>query len=127
MQRQIRRNFDIGLTGLGIGIILCAVILGGSLDIVVQLPMALIGVLIMEAGVWRISTKLFPSERRYTGLRSEGDHMVELIRELNAAAIAKETGQEDAKRFQETLQEMHDSVLKMAELAAREDGKSRSA
>lgn len=123
MQRHIRRNIDYCLTGLGIGIILCAVVLGASLEIVVQLPMALIGVLIMEAGVWRITTRLFPNERHYTGLRSEGDHMIELIRELNSAAIAKETGQEDAKRFQETLQAMHDSVTKMSELAARNDGK----
>ena len=123
MQRHIRRNFDYCLTGLGIGIIFCAVILGASLDIVVQLPMALIGVLIMEAGVWRITTKLFPNERQFNGLRSEGDHMIELIRELNSAAIAKETGQEDARRFQETLQAMHDSVVKMSELAARDDGK----
>ncbi len=122
MQRHIRRNFDMGLTGLGIGIILCAVILGGSLDIIVQLPMALTGVLIMEAGVWRISTRLFPNERRYSGLRAEGDRMMELIRELNVAAIAKETGKEDARRFQDTLQAMHDSVSKMSELAAREDG-----
>ena len=124
MRRQIRRNFDYCLTGLGVGIIIVAVILGGSLDIRAQLPIALIGVLIMEAGVWRISTKLFPNERRYNGLRAEGDNMIELIRELNSAAIARETGQEDAKRFQETLQAMHDSVVKMAELAARDDGKS---
>jgi len=124
MQRQIRRNLDVCLTGLGVGIIICAVILGGSLDIRAQLPMALIGVLIMEAGVWQITTRLFPNERKFGGLRTEGDHMIALIRELNAAAIAKETGQEDAKRFQETLQAMHDSVLKMAELAAQQDGKS---
>ena len=124
MRRQIRRNFDICLTGLGVGIIIVAVILGGSLDIRVQLPIALLGVLIMEAGVWRISTKLFPNERRYNGLRAEGDNMIELIRELNSAAIGRETGQEDARRFQETLQAMHDSVVKMAELAAEEGGKS---
>lgn len=33
MKRSIRRNIDIALTGLGIGIIFSAVILGGSLDI----------------------------------------------------------------------------------------------
>ena len=123
MKRSIRRNIDIALTGLGIGIIFSAVILGSSLDIRAQLPIALIGVLFMEAGVWGLSAKLFPSERRYSRLREEGDRMIELIRELNAAAIAKDTGAEDAKRFQETLQQMHDSVTKMSELAALEDGK----
>lgn len=76
----------------------------------------------MEAGVWGLSAKLFPSERRFSRLRDEGDRMIELTRELNAAAIAKDTGAEDAKRFQDTLQQMHDSVMKMSELAALEDG-----
>ena len=124
MKRSVRRNIDIALTGLGIGIIFSAVILGGSLDIRAQLPIALVGVLIMEAGVWGLSAKLFPSERRFLKLREEGDRMIGLIRELNAAAIAKDTGAEDAKRFQDTLQKMHDSVLTMSELAAIEDSNS---
>ncbi|MEQ8312974.1 MAG: hypothetical protein RL839_14280 [Gammaproteobacteria bacterium] len=121
MNRKLKRQLDIGLTALGIGIIFSAVILGASLEIEAQLPLALLGVLLMEAGVWGLSTKLFPNERRYSSLRSEGDRMIELIRELNHAAISQSTGQEDAKRFQATLQEMHDSVVKMSELAAKED------
>lgn len=121
MNRKLKRQLDIGLTALGIGIIFSAVILGASLEIEAQLPLALLGVLMMEAGVWGLSTKLFPSERRYSSLRSEGDRMIQLIRELNHAAIGQSTGQEDAKRFQATLQEMHESVVKMSELAAKED------
>ena len=30
--------------------------------------------------------------------------------------------QEDAKRFQATLQQMHDSVIRMSDLAGKEDG-----
>ena len=122
MKRNIKRQFDLGLTGLGIAVIFSAVILGGSLEVEAQLPLALIGVLLMEAGVWGLSSKLFPNERKYSMLRDEGDNMIALIRELNHAAIAKSTGQEDAKRFQATLEKMHDSVVKMADLAAREDG-----
>lgn len=122
MKRNLRRSIDIALTGLGIGIIFSAVILRGSLDITAQLPLALLGVLLMEAGVWGLSTKLFPNERRYSKLRDEGDAMIQLIRELNNAAIAQATGQEDAKRFQTTLQQMHDSVIRMSELAGKEDG-----
>jgi len=122
VKRNIKRQFDLGLTGLGIAVIFSAVILGGSLEVEAQLPLALIGVLLMEAGVWGLSSKLFPNERKYSMLRDEGDNMIALIRELNHAAIAKSTGQEDAKRFQATLEKMHDSVVKMADLAAREDG-----
>lgn len=121
MNRNIKRQFDLGLTGLGIAIIFSAVILGGSLEVQAQLPLALLGVLLMEAGVWGLSTKLFPNERRFTSLREEGDHMISLIRELNSAAIAQSTGEEDAKRFQATLEKMHESVMKMSELADKAD------
>ena len=122
MKRNLRRNLDIALTGLGIGIIFSAVVLGGSLEVSIQLPLALLGVLLMEAGVWGLSSKLFPNERRYLLLRSEGDKMVDLIRELNHSAIAQATGKEDAKRFQATLQKMHDSVVQMSDLAGKESG-----
>lgn len=121
MKRNLRRNADLLLTGLGAAVIFTAVILGGTIDIVVQLPMALVGVLLMEAGVWGLSAKLFPSERRYNRLRQEGDRMIHLIRELNSAAIAKDTGQEDAKRFQQTMEAMHESVIRMSKLAGVAD------
>ncbi len=117
MKRNIRRNIDAGLTGLGIAVIFSSIILGTSLDIRAQMPIALLGVLLMEAGIWGLASKLVPNQRKYTGLRSEGDNMLQLIRELNAAAIAKERGEEDSKRFQETLAAMHESVLKMSTLA----------
>jgi len=46
--------------------------------------------------------------------------MLNLIRELNSAAIAKDRGIEDAKRFQDTLALMHESVTRMSEIAAQE-------
>jgi len=120
LKRNIRRSIDASLTGLGIAVIFSAIILGASLDIRAQLPIALVGVLLMEAGIWGLSSKFVPSQRKYTKLRSEGDNMLQLIRELNAAAIAKERGEEDSKRFQETLAAMHDSVIKMSGLASVE-------
>jgi len=68
------------------------VLLSSSLDIQQQLPLALIGVLLMEAGVWGLSSKGFPNERRYIDLREEGDNIIELIRKLNAAAVGGEKG-----------------------------------
>lgn len=120
MKKSIRRNIDIGLTAVGIAVVFTAIILGTSLDVRAQMPIALIGVLLMEAGVWGLSAKLVPNQRKYTSLRDEGDRMLDLIRELNSAAIAKEIGTEDAKRFQQTLEAMHSSVLKMSELASVE-------
>lgn len=110
----------MGLTAVGIAVVFSSIILGSSLDVRVQMPIALIGVLLMEAGIWGLSARFVPNQRKYTSLRDEGDKMLDLIRELNSAAIAKERGTEDAKRFQQTLEAMHSSVLKMSELASTE-------
>ena len=120
MKRNIRRSIDAGLTGLGIAVVFSSIILGSSLDIRAQLPIALIGVLLMEAGIWGLASRFVPNQRKYTKLRSEGDKMLDLIRELNAAAISKDRGDEDAKRFQETLAAMHESVVRMSGLASVE-------
>lgn len=117
MKRNIRRHIDAGLTGVGIAVVFSSIILGTSLDIRAQMPIALLGVLLMEAGIWGLASRFVPNQRKYTKLRGEGDNMLHLIRELNAAAIAKERGEEDSKRFQETLAAMHDSVIKMSGLA----------
>ena len=126
MRRKVRRSIDVVLTGLGISVVFGAVLLGESLSIEVQMPLAILGVMLMEAGVWGLSTKILPSDRRYTALRSEGDQVMALVRELNSAAIAKDRGVEDAKRFQSVLEEMHNSVTRMAELASMEDGTKAS-
>ena len=122
MRRNIRRGTNAGLTGLGIGIIFTAVLISSALTLQMQLLLALIGVLLMEVGVWGLSRKLFPNERRYTELREEGDSIIQLIRQLNAAAVARDQGADADDRFQSTLAEMHDSVKRMAELASRENG-----
>jgi len=120
LKKNIRRNIDLALTAVGIAVVFSAIILGTSLNVRAQMPIAIIGVLLMQAGIWGLSAKFIPNQRRYTNLREEGDRMLDLIRELNAAAIAKEIGTEDAKRFQRTLEAMHSSVLKMSELASDE-------
>ena len=54
-------------------------------------------------------------------LREEGDHFLGLIRVLNAAAVARDEGQEDDARFREARAQMHTSVERMAELAGQEE------
>ncbi|MCH7817146.1 MAG: hypothetical protein IIC60_11315 [Proteobacteria bacterium] len=121
MSRKIRRNANIAFTGLGVGIIITALLLGSWLGLGLQLPLALFGVLIMEGGLWGFSGKMLPSERRFTALRNEADNILRLVRQLNAAGIAATKGTEDDERFQATLEEMHNSVRLMARLATQED------
>lgn len=126
MKRNIRRSIDAVLTLAGILVIFGSVFFANTIGVQALFLLVLFGVLIMEIGVWRLSSRLLPSERKFSLLREEGDNMITLIRELHASAIAKDRGEEDAKRFQQTLASMHDSVVRMAELAAHQDDDSKA-
>ena len=122
MARKYRRIIDTLLTGSGIGLIFTAVLFSGSLTLQLRMPLALLGVLLMEAGVWGLSNKFLPNERRFTGLREEGDNMLDLMRALCAAAVARDKGNEDDTRFQKTMESMHDSVNRMVAIASQDSG-----
>jgi len=120
LKRNIRRSFEIALTILGILIIFGSVLFANDFSLQTQFLLVVFGVLLMEVGVWGLSSHIMPNQRRFVLLRGEGDHMMNLIRELNAAAISKDRGIEDSKRFQDTLALMHDSVARMSEIAGQE-------
>lgn len=120
MKRNIRRSFEIVGTLIGVLVIFGSVLFANDIGVQLQFMMVLCGVLIMEIGVWGLSSHLLPNDRKFTSLRNEGDRMIELIRELNSAAIARNLGKEDAERFQRTLAEMHESVERMSEIAGQQ-------
>ena len=120
VKRKIRRGIEIALPILGMGIIFGSVLFGPN-NLQLQVLLVLIGVLILEAGVWGLTGGILPNERRYLALREEGDHFLGLIRVLNAAAVARDEGQEDDARFREARAQMHTSVERMAELAGQDD------
>ena len=119
VKRKLRRVLEIALPVLGMGVIFGSV-LWGSNSLQLQVLFVLFGILILEAGVWGLASRLLPNERRYLGLRDEGDHFIGLIRDLNAAAVARKKGDEDDGSFQNTLEQMHGSVERMAELAGED-------
>ena len=120
MKRKIRRVLEIALPVVGMGIIFLSVLFGASISLQLQVLYVLFGVLILEAGVWGLANKLLPNERRYLGLREEGDHFIGLIRKLNVAAIAKKEGTGDDGRYRDALEQMHASVERMGELAGQD-------
>lgn len=124
MKRKIRRGIEAVLTIIGIILVFGSVLFAQGTGVYIQFMIVLVGVMVMEIGVWGLSSRLIPSERKYLRLRSEGDRMIELIRELNNAALARDRGEEGTKQFQATLAEMHESVVRMSELAARKEIKS---
>jgi len=118
MRRKIRSAIQIALPLLGMGTIFASVVFVSRDHLQSQVILVLIGILILEAGVWDLTKGLLPSERRDLALREEGDHFIELIRALNAAAIARNAGLEDDARFLDTQSQMHASVERMGKLAS---------
>jgi hypothetical protein len=121
VERTIRRNTNLVLTVFGIGVVFGSVLLARSWPVQLQMLPVIIGVLLMEAGVWGLASKLLPNQRVYSGLRMEGDHILSLIRKLNGVAVAKELGIDNNRQFERTLEEMHMSVTRMADLAGKPD------
>jgi len=119
LKRNLRRSIDIGLTITGVIIIFGSILYGAYISLEQQLMQVIVGVMLMEAGVWRLSNKILHTDRSYTDLREEGDYIIKLIRELNAAALVRDKGEEDDGQFQIVLEEMHSSVERMSELAGR--------
>ncbi len=120
MKRKIRHVTKVGLPVLGTVIIFLSVLTQYPEDVQAQLGVMVIGVLLIEAGVWGLALQILPDERCYLDLRKELDHMIELTRALNGAAIAAGVTRADDESFRGTLARMHASVDRMAELAGQE-------
>lgn len=126
MKRRLRKAIEFGLPIVGMLIVFGSLLFVPSNLLQIQVFVVLIGVLILEAGVWGLTTGILPNERRYISLREEGDHFLVLIRGLNQAAVEKNRkGQASTEEFREAVSLMHASVERMASVAGdeREDEK----
>jgi hypothetical protein len=80
--------------------------------------LVLLGLVLIEAGVWRITQSLFPNEREYRPLRKETDYFVTLVRRLNRASLTARRGSPAADtELDRVHDEMHHSVDRMLRLA----------
>jgi hypothetical protein len=116
--RGLRRAVDIGLPVLGIIIVLAGVLF--VYELYAQLAVVVLGLLLIEAGVWQLANPLLPSERRYGALRSEVDDFIGLVRRLNTAALASRSDAGDAAaaaEFERLREQLHASVERMAAFA----------
>ena len=122
--RKLRQAVDAGLPILGTVIVFLAVILLSDQQLTLRIVIVLIGLLMIDAGIWKLTHPLLPNERRYTGLRKEVDDFIQVVRRLNAEAL--EAGQSPAGRetVQRTVREMHAAVDRMEQLAGKADGAS---
>ena len=125
---RIARVLDSGLPTLGVAIVLSAVMLGGGGWGAIWL--AVIGLLMVEAGVWRLGSRIV-HERRYRPLRREVERFIGLARELHhASAAVDERGDEDARqRLDGAVASLRKSLDRMVQVAAKteEDLKAEEA
>jgi hypothetical protein len=116
--RSIRRFSQFLLTALGASIVFYAVyVVEPTRE---RLLYAALGLVIMEIGIWQVSTFLFPNERAFKPLRKETDFFLKLVRRMNRAALAAERGSENAAEEMDRVQEeMYHSIERMRQLAGQ--------
>jgi len=109
---SLRANLDQMLTIIGVVFIVVPVTLLS--ESWTPLLTALVGVVLMGIGVWRLGTRLLPDRRTYVGLRSEVDDFIGLVRRLNEHAVS---GEHEA--MEKLSEEMKASVDRMLVLAGQ--------
>lgn len=97
----------------GVLLILGPLILVESLTL--QVVIVLVGILMIEAGVWGLASNFLPDARTYIRLREETEIFLEQVRALNEAAIE---GEEVAVERQR--ERMHDQVDRITDAAGIE-------
>ncbi len=119
--RKLRKFIDNVLPICGVGIILGAVLF--MRDMQGQVTVVVLGIFMIQIGVWKLSTQLLPSDRQYNALRIEGDQFLGLIRQLNAMALAVKAEEvpENLQAFEAAQEAMRQSVERMAKVAGKTD------
>ena len=127
--RTIRKAVELGMPIVGMITVFAAVLLIPPPNLQVQLVTVLIGVLLIEAGVWGLTNPFLPNERQFLSLREEVDDFIDLVRLLNKAAVDRRIHTENAEgangTFEEALADLHSSVRRMGQLAGVETGEAK--
>ncbi len=123
--RQFRRLIHLLVPAVGMALVIGAVLFGEQLA--VQLFLVVAGLLLTEAGLWRLADPILPDERKYIALRVETDHFTTLVRQLNAAALDVDGGDPTGPQLalDEVRTEMHRSVDRMVGFAGKTPEEAR--
>lgn len=114
--RRIRSAFHIALTLAGILVVLYAVT--EVTESYERMLFAALGLVLVQAGIWRVTQSIFPDERNFGPLRRETDYFITLVRKLNRTALRAQRGVEGADEdLDQVHAEMHHSVDRMRRLA----------
>lgn len=120
--RAIRKAVDLGLPIIGVVLVLAAVIFFFQ-NLYLQIAIVLVGLVLIEAGIWNLASPILPSERKYIALRNEVDDFIKLVRRLNKATLelAGDPQPHNRARLLQVRDEMLHSVRRMETYAGRED------
>ena len=121
---RLRRAVNIALTLVGIAVVFLSAILVPDFNLPLRLAGILAGILMIEAGVWNLTSPLLPSERSYNELRREVRSFISRVPELNEVALEHRQRPTEAsrERFQALVDDLHASVDRMAEVAGMAEG-----
>jgi hypothetical protein len=87
-----------------------------------QIVIALVGLLMVQAGIWKLTQPLLPDDRGYKALRGEVDTFLHLVRDLNREAIdINAAGQFTSPRYEAIQLQMIESVNRMPAVAGKTD------
>lgn len=112
---SFRSFIDLSLAMVGVTAIVAPVVLLSPSWGPILMVMA--GALLVGAGNFRLGSRLLPDRRTYVGLRSEVEDFIELVRRLNAKALAG-----DSDGIEEMRTQMKVSVDRMVSLAGDTEG-----
>lgn len=120
--RKLRKAIELGLPILGVVLVLAAVLFFFQ-NLYVQIAIVLIGLVLIEAGIWNLAAPILPSERKYMALRNEVDAFIRLVRRLNRAALelTSEATPQNRTRLLQVRDEMMESVRRMETYAGRSE------
>ena len=117
----IRKAIQPAISILGMVVVFGGVLLVPPSNLRLMIMIVMVGVVILEVGVWGLAETILPNQRLYLSYRAEVTHFMSLVPELNAAALARDSGAEGAEeRFQDTLSLMREAVQHMEKVAGKE-------
>lgn len=110
------RRRDVLEKGIAlVGVIVVLVPVVTLADSVWQIAIVVVGIVLVEAGVWNVARRLAPDDRKFGALRREVENFLDDVRELNLHAVA-----EDRDGLEEVRGRMHERVDVMTEVAGEE-------
>ncbi len=121
---RFRSLIDGSLAIIGTITVFLAVVLISDVNLQTRIMTVLVGVLMIQAGVWKLTSPFLRNDRKYPELREEVEGFIGRVRSLNDAAVdACDAGADEPRvRFHGIRDAMHESVDRMAELAGKAAG-----